>query len=270
MELRAGCSGWSYSSWVGPFFPKDTKPRDFLKLYSAVFDTVEIDSSFYRIPSSWAVELWRRAVPEGFLFSAKMPKEITHDRRFVGCEGVSDRFLRTIRLLGPKLGPVLVQLPPSYSYQESGGRLEDFLRSLPPDLQYAIEFRHASWFNDRVYALLEQLGMTLVWSEIPYVKVPDRVTASIVYLRLIGDRSIREEDFGKLQKDRTAEMVKWSERLSKVEASIRRGYVFANNHFAGFSPATVNQFMELMGRNPMGWRGRMVGQATPGQRTLLD
>lgn len=270
MELRAGCSGWSYPSWVGPFFPKDTKPRDFLKLYSAVFDAVEIDSSFYRSPSSWAVESWKRTVPQGFLFTAKMPKEITHDKKFIGCEEVSDRFLRTIKLLGRNLGPVLIQLPPSYSYEESGGKLEDFLKLLPPDLQYAIEFRHTTWFQDRVYSLLEDLGMTLVWSELPYVKVPDRVTTTTVYLRLIGDRSIREENFGKVQKDRTAEMLRWSERLSRVQASIHRGYVFANNHFAGFGPATVNQFMELMGRNPMEWRGRMMERASPGQRTLPD
>jgi uncharacterized protein YecE (DUF72 family) len=199
-----------------------------------------------------------------------MPKEITHDRRFVGCEDASDRFLRTIRLLGTKLGPVLIQLPPSYSRQESGGRFEDFLRSLPPDLQYAVEFRHETWFNEGVFKLLEDLGVTLVWSETPYVRVPDRMTTSDVYLRLIGDRSIREEDFGRVRKDRTAEMVKWSERLSKVQASTRRGYVFANNHFAGFSPATVNQFMEMMGRDPMEWRGRMAERAAPGQRTLLD
>lgn len=127
-----------------------------------------------------------------------------------------------------------------------------------------------SWFNEGVYSLLEDLGMTLVWSELPYVEAPYRVTTSTVYLRLIGDRSIREGDFGRVQKDRTAEMVKWSERLSEVQPSIRRGYVFANNHFAGFSPATVNQFMELMGRNPMEWKGRMVERAAPGQRTLLD
>ena len=244
MDLRIGCTGWSYSGWVGPFYPPNLHQKDHLKYYSSIFDTTEINSTFYRIPNIPMTSKWYLDTPDNFIFTAKLPKIITHENRLKPSLHL-DQFLHAIKLMGNKMRIIVIQLPPSLSFSEAKERLEKMLNHLPKIYRYAIEGRHESWFSDEVLDYLRERNICLVWNEVEGVDNPAPVTSDLVYLRLIGDRSINEDQFGKILKDRTNEMKKWIDRLSDVKASL--AMVMLNNHFAGFAPSSVNLFRKLMG-----------------------
>ena len=268
MDLYLGCSGWSYESWVGPFYPSRTKQADFLKLYSIVFNAVEIDSTFYKLPGKDAVRNWARATPDEFIFAAKMPKQVTHDNRLEESDEILQTFFSSMRLLGKKLGCILVQLPPSFSYKSSWKIFKDFVSVLPSDFKFAVEFRSDDWFRDEVYSFLRDRKVTLVWSEIPYAESPAIMTTNSVYLRLVGDRSIGEEQFGKVVKERGADVAKWATMLKQSQPD--RVFAFSNNHFQGFAPATVNLLRKELGLDLVDWQKEMSSFKSPGQLSLFD
>lgn len=265
MRMRIGCSGWSYEDWVGPFYPLNTKPEEYLKLYSKAFDSVEIDSTFYRAPSSGMVEHWASTTPEGFMFCPKFPKRITHDLKLEGASSYLDHFMRRLSALGTKLGPFVVQLPPSFKFEKHREQLSSFLHSLPNNCRYAIEFRHNSWFNDEIKSLLEAKNICQVWSVNQYLTTPPTVTTDFVYLRFVGDREI--DRFNVIQKDQTTIMKAWNDNLSQAADSVKERFVFFNNHFAGFGPGSVNEFRRLMGLAELDWSHLTADSA---QRSMLD
>ena len=269
MELRIGCSGWSYKGWVGPFYPRNKGADSFLELYSRVFDTVEIDSTFYRIPEESMVYKWRNSTPDGFLFAPKMPKKITHEMNLLNAEPVLDSFIDAIRGLGRKLGPVLIQLPPFFAYETGYESFRNFITDLPQDVEFAVEFRHDSWFREDVFRLLEKYNVTLAWSEIPIVKPIKELTTNSVYLRMIGDRSIPEANFGRIQKDRPSEIRKWASEIKMREQDLEKAFIFSNNHFQGFSPATANLFREALGLKKIDWNLKVRTSDPEKQRTLF-
>ncbi len=266
MSIRIGCSGWSYGDWVGPFYPKDARPQDYLRLYSRVFDCVEIDSSFYRAPSLSMVEQWYNSTPSRFVFAPKLPKRITHDQRLENVGSYMEHFLKTISLLQEKLGPICVQLPPSFKHPKHLKALSEFMVALSNQYRYAIEFRHRSWFNKEVESLLRDNNICQVWSVNQYLTTPPTVTADLVYLRLVGDRSLSE--FGELQRDQTEVMRTWNNTLQEVGETVRQRFIFFNNHFAGFGPGSVNEFRRLMGLVELDWSDLREGPAP--QRKLFD
>lgn len=261
MEIRTGCSGWSYVQWAGSFYPPGTKSSDYLRIYSRIFDLVEIDSSFYAIPDAKTVENWRGLVPENFSFTAKMPQTVTHDLRLRNATDEAMRFLKVIGLLGSKLTMILIQLPPSLSFREGFKNLRILLEGLPATFSYAVEMRHDSWFVDDTYSMLKDNNVTLAWSEIPYARIPPVVTSDSVYLRFVGDRTVREEEFGRVLRERSTEIGYWSNELKAKEEVIKHAYVLSNNHFQGFGPATVNLFRRASGLEPVDWTAR-TGQTT--------
>ena len=247
-KIHAGCSGWSYEDWLGPFYPKDAKPKDFLRLYSSVFDTVEIDSSFYRIPNRFMISQWKKNTPENFVFCPKFPKKITHDLKLQNVTSTLDFFYKTISGLGSKLGPMVVQMPPSFRYEKSMKDLENFVSNeIKPGFRHAIEFRHASWFRQDVYKLLETRNVSLCWSLNQYLKEPPpkMLTSDFVYARMVGERDITT--FNVPQKDRSKESKEMADAIESVEPSIQDAFIFFNNHFAGFGPESVNEFRRLVG-----------------------
>ncbi len=268
-EIRAGCSGWSYPQWIGPFYPPGTRPSDFLKFYSRLFDFVEIDSTFYRIPNPGTVETWAKSVPENFLFSPKMPKQITHDLRLKNFEIPLQSFIESISNFGHKLGMIVIQLAPSFSYQESFEDLKNFMGALPEDRQFGIEFRHNSWFREDLFDLLRRSSVTFVWSEIPYVMNPGITTTGNAYLRLVGDRSIREEDFGKVIVGDKGKINEWSRKLNEEKYGLDHVFVSVNNHFQGFAPGTVNLFRTAIGQEPIDWQSRNLNGSAPRQAKLF-
>jgi uncharacterized protein YecE (DUF72 family) len=255
LQLYIGCSGWSYSAWLGHFYPKGLEGAKYLEYYSQVFNYVEIDSSFYRAPNQLTVSRWARVTPNAFKFTAKFPKSITHDKRLgQGIESDLDYFYKAMTPLADKLGCLLLQLPPSMTMKEGLKKLQ----TLPMDkrFRYAVEARHKSWFDDEVYSFLKKNEICLIWSQIPEIQTPPIVTTDFIYLRFIGDRSIDEKDFGIIQKDRIKEMEYWASVVKKAQKdskSLRRGIVAANNHYAGFGPATANSFRRIVGLKEVQW-----------------
>lgn len=259
--LRVGCSGWSYRDWVGPFYPPGTPPSRYLRIYASVLDTVEVDSSFYRVPSPGTVDSWRRSTPDDFIFTAKVPRRITHELKLRRSEAALDEFYSSILRVGNKLGALVLQLPPSFRYDSDMQALEDFLSHLRPEVGHAVEFRHASWFRNDVYALLERYGVSLTWAETQYLRTSAQLTGDILYLRMVGDRQL--ERFTGVQRDRTAEMVEWIQHIREASGSVSRAYVFFNNHYAGFGPGSVDEFRRLAGLAALEFPRK-------GQRTLAD
>jgi len=266
VELRIGCVGYSYPEWVGPFYPRHASQEEFLRMFGKVFDLLEIDSTFYRIPLPEMTREWRQLTPEGFSFTAKFPKVVTHELEFRRAKEPLDRFLAAVAELKPKVKALLIQLAPSYTLIRGEEELFEFLQSLPDDYRYAVEFRHGSWFNETVYDELRKLEVAMAWSEVQYTDPPPILTTDFAYVRFIGDRSLKK--LGWVQIDRTPEMRKWLGNLRSVEGEIDGAYVFFNNHFAGFGPACVNTFRELSGLPPADFGA--VHAPDKGQRRLVD
>lgn len=245
-KIHVGCSGWSYEDWVGPFYPAGTKPKDYLGLYSSVFSSAEIDSSFYRIPNQYMISLWKKNTPDGFLFCPKFPRKITHEQKLQNVSDTLGFFSKTLAGLGSKLGPMVVQLPPSFRYGKGMKVLESFIGELKTGFRYAIEFRHESWFRDDVYKLLEGSNISLCWSINQYVRSPNRLTSNFIYARMVGeDREIT--NFSGTQRDVSTLMKETSDAVSASMGSADDAFIFFNNHFAGFWPESVNEFRRLVG-----------------------
>lgn len=252
--IRIGAQGWNYPAWVGPFFPARTRPAAFLTKYAQAFDTVEVDSTFYAVPAAKTVRGWGERTPDGFTFALKLPQEITHELRFVGAQEVADRFFDVARELGPKLGTVLIQCGPDFSSPERDA-LEEFLLSLPGDIDFAIEFRQKGWINEETLALLTARNVALALVDARWIprswmlKLAERPTASHAYVRFMGpNRAIT--DFSHVQVDRTAEIEAWAEVLPLLATKVKV-YTYVNNHFAGHSPATIRELQRKLGQVPV-------------------
>src|SRR5205085_5337630 len=145
-RIYLGTQGWNYEGWIGPFYPPGSKAKEMLSLYAEVFDTVEVDSTFYAIPAENSVKGWAARTPTDFKFSLKLPSEITHKNRLRESEGLLEQFIDRVSLLGPKLGCVLIQLPPDFSPNEQAA-FGNFMDLLPSQPRFAVEFRDATWLN---------------------------------------------------------------------------------------------------------------------------
>ena len=254
-RVLLGTQGWNYPDWVGPFYPAGTRPRDFLRLYARAFRTVEVDSTFYAIPSASTVKGWVERTPPGFVFSLKLPREITHERRLVGCAELLEEFVERARELGDRLGPLLVQLGPDFSPEERPA-LERFLDLLPTDLRFAVEFRQRGWVTEQVHDLLadHRVAMTLAdgrWTPRAWaLSLARRPTADFVYLRWIGENP-ELSDYSTVRIDRDAEVAEWRDALLELVSRDLLVYGYFNNHFSGHSPATARALLRHLGETPL-------------------
>ena len=264
--VRYGTSSWSEKSWVGPFYPEGTAPREFLPYYATQFDTVEADVTYYRVPDKRLVTGWRDRTPSGFVLSAKFPRSIVHcgdgatpdsDRLlnpdFVGED--TDGFLTAMGLLGEKCGPLVLQFPyfNKKVFSNPGAfldRLDAFLRGLPAEFRYAVEIRNRYWLKSVLLELLREHRAALVLLDLSYMPHPDEVnhldliTTDFSYARLIGDRKAVEaktDTFDRLVLDQSPRIARWTDVLTDVLSKVPITYVYANNHYAGFGPATIRQ-----------------------------
>jgi uncharacterized protein YecE (DUF72 family) len=259
-KLRIGCSGWSYKDWQGVFYPKGLAAKDYLGYYSKIFNCVEIDSSFYRIPNQFMVAQWKNNTPDAFLFSPKLPRKITHENKLRGSESTLIHFYGVLSKLGNKLGPIAIQLPPSIRLSAHKDVVKEFISLLSPEFKHAMEFRHESWFVPEVYSLLRKNNIAMVWSLNQYLETPPEVTTDFVYLRMVGDRELTE--FTGIQRDRSADMKRWAKTVKENASKFESGYVFFNNHFAGFSPESSNEFRRLLGLMELDWKPQGTEQQT--------
>lgn len=191
------------------------------------------------------VKNWARRTPEDFRFTAKFPKVITHDKKFKSVEKELSLFYDAMKPLKDKLLALLIQFPPYVKITEGLEALKQYDFFFDDSFRYAVEVRHPSWFSDLAYNFFSNNNICMVWNQLDKIQSPPIVTTDFVYLRLIGDRSIKEENFGKIQKDREQEMTYWSDKFRTVqqdEKDVKIGILAANNHYAGFGAATANMF----------------------------
>jgi uncharacterized protein YecE (DUF72 family) len=260
LEFFIGCSGWSYTAWKGPFYPPNLESSEWLRYYSQIFDYVEIDSSFYKIPNQFMVKNWDRKTPDNFRFAAKFPKIITHDKHLVDVKEEVELFLKVMEPLREKTLALLIQLPPSMEIIPGLEGLRQLVPLLDSKFRYAVEVRHQSWFQDLAYNFFANNNLCMVWSQLAGIRTPPIVTTDFLYVRFIGDRSIDENNFGKIQKDRVLEMSKWARRVKRVEEEKKKenkelslAMIAANNHYAGFGPGTANMFRKMIGLSEITW-----------------
>ncbi|MBI2192167.1 MAG: DUF72 domain-containing protein [Planctomycetes bacterium] len=246
--LHLGTSGWSYASWVGPFYPEGLKPGDFLAHYASVFSCVEVDSTFYAVPSARTVQRWKEVTPPGFLFCPKAPRAVTHEKRLADCEAEWDDFLKTMELLGDKLGIVVLQFDSSFRYEHREA-LKRFAPRLPTGHRFAIELRDRSWLKIPFAEWLRERGIALVLQDHPSMPRLAEVTAEFTYVRLLGRRSdIPGEDFSRVVIRREAELPYWARTIRQFLAEGTEVYAFSNNRYQGHAPATVRSLLEEMAR----------------------
>jgi uncharacterized protein YecE (DUF72 family) len=251
-QIRIGTQGWNYDAWVGPFYPSGTRAADFLSTYARAFGTVEVDSTFYAIPAARTVRGWRDRVPPGFVFSLKLPQEITHERRLRDSQPLLSEFTDRARELGPALGPILIQLGPDFGPAELPA-VARFLPLLPQELRWAIEFRQKGWIDDALLALLAEHHVALTLTDGRWItrqqmlELAARPTAGFTYIRWMGpDRAI--VDFSRIQVDRTREIENWSAVMQALAGKGIDVFGYVNNHFAGHSPSSARDLQRLLGQ----------------------
>jgi len=255
-RVLIGTQGWNYAGWVGPFYPEGTRSADMLTRYAEAFPTVEVDSTFYACPPAKSVRGWAERSPDGFVFALKLPRDITHDRHLRDAEADTELFLERARLLGPKLGPILVQLGPDFAPSELQA-LADFVPRLPRDLRFAVEVRQARWTRDDVLldllSLLTDNGVALALSDGPWLpretvlELAAAPTADFHYLRWMGpNRDL--VDFSHVQVSRAAEVDEWAGVIAKLEIDV---YGYVNNHYEGHSPASARELQRRLGIRPV-------------------
>jgi uncharacterized protein YecE (DUF72 family) len=223
VNVRIGTSGWNYPEWKGSFYPSDMKPAGMLAYYAERFSTVEVNNTFYRMPTVKAVEGWAAAVPARFTFVLKAPQRITHFARLRDVDDAVRFFCDTARLLGPTLGPLLFQLPPSFNVD--AGRLADLLALLPPEVRAAFEFRNPTWFTDEVYTRLAARNAALCIADNDDGATPAVATADWGYLRLRATGYADDDLRG------------WLATIRRVGERWHDAFVFFKHEEAGTGPA---------------------------------
>jgi uncharacterized protein YecE (DUF72 family) len=221
-RVLIGTSGWQYKDWRGVLYPQRLAQSHWLERYAEIFDTVELNNSFYRLPSADQFERWKEAVPPGFIVAAKLSRYLTHVRRLRDPAGPVDLFLERASHLGDHLGPVVAQLPPTL--RKDAINLDRTLQSFPKHVRVAVEFRHPSWFSEDIEGILQDRNAALVWADRRgRLQNPQWRTADWLYLRLHGG-SGTAGNYG----DRVLDS--YARTLARIEGD---AYVYFNNDATG-------------------------------------
>ena len=260
--ILLGTSAFTANGWEGSFYPLGMKSRDFLSYYATQFPTVEVDSTFYGCPSANTVSNWAARTPEDFLFCVKVPQIITHEKMLADCDSELEEFVKTMDILGPKLGPMVFQFPSfnKWKFPKQGSFLAvlvPFLKKLPADRKFVIEIRNKNWLDAKFADVLREHNIALALTDTSFVPRPwemkekfDLVTADFAYVRWLGDRHGIEKQtmtWDKTVVDRTSDLENWVDLLKAMvnNKKIRKLFAFANNHYAGHGPGTVKLFIDL-------------------------
>jgi uncharacterized protein YecE (DUF72 family) len=240
MTLRwfIGTSGWHYPHWRGVFYPEKLPSRDWLDFYARHFDSVEINSSFYRLPTEQAVARWQRVTPDDFHFAAKGSRFISHMKKLSNINDSLVIFIDRLSGLGHKLGPVLFQTPPSWRKDMS--RLAAFLSLLPRGREWVFEFRHSSWHCEETYRLLHDHQAAFCIYDLAGFTSPAMITTDFAYLRLHGPAAAY---CGRYGEERLAPWVEWLAKQSKL----RQVYAYFDNDQAAYAAEDARLFRQLAG-----------------------
>jgi uncharacterized protein YecE (DUF72 family) len=269
--IRIGTSSFSSNDWIGPFYPAKTAPADFLNLYSRHFNTVEIDSTYYAVPTRQTVLGWKAKTPDKFLFAAKFPRSIVHagkdskpdPQKILSPDyaySERDKFLSIIQELGEKLGPLLLQFPyfsksDFESPQPFFEKLDTFLENLPNDFRYAVEIRNRRWLTHDLTDICRRHYTALAFVDHAWMPHADEIsdsidpiTADFCYIRLIGDRYEIEKITKTWEKEvinRDDRIKRWAAVLEKMAGRKQFTFAYINNHFAGHAPATARKLWDI-------------------------
>jgi uncharacterized protein YecE (DUF72 family) len=274
-KLLVGTSSWSSQDWCGSFYSDHIEPGEMIRAYSSKLSTVEIDSTWYRMPSPKMVETWKSKTPSGFIFSAKVPRVITHDKYLEECETEINEYISVMSGLGEKLGPMILQFPyiakgkDPDEYKTGADfirRLKGFIQLLPIEFKWGVEIRNSLWVQPALLDILRSRGISLVFIDYytmdPLPKLAHRsdvFTASFVYIRFLGNRKeidaavkqaqeagLRKREFESILKDRTGQMKAWIPPIKQLVSKGTPTYVYFNNHYAGYAPGSVELFEKLL------------------------
>lgn len=257
-SVHLGTSSWLFDAWRGVFYPDGVPKNQYLPYYASQFDTVEVNTSFYAIPSSSTLINWVESVPAGFTYVLKFPRAITHDRRLVDCADLTRTFLDALRALGPAAGPAFLQFPPDFTRRVNGRALADYLDWLAleaSDLRLAVEARAADLMTASFARFLAERNFALV--------LVDRVATADLYatwiecidaeigpdfalIRWIGDDRDGPQGDRELQVLRDEGLARWAARIAELTGRGRTVYGYMHNPYEGHSPASVRRLRELL------------------------
>ena len=278
-----GTSGWVYKEWAGHFYPKGWPKKDEFAYYTRHFPTVEINATFYRLPSKKMVRGWHERSPEGFQFAVKGSRYLTHIRRLKDTGAGLKKYFRRLVPLAEKTGPILWQLPPNFlKNDENQARLARFLARLPTRYRHAVEFRHPSWFDEETFRLLRRHNAANVWISSLRMPADHTITADFVYLRFHGLKGGAYHDYT------DDELAPWAEQLARAARRRVPAYVYFNNDLNTRAPLNAEALMRLLGKRavrsfttsragipeiahpekkPETWRPWARGERTPRRRS---
>ena len=245
-KLHVGTMGWSYVFWKGNFYPETLASKEFLAFYAKQFTTVEVDSTFYRIPRTQSALFWKEQTPEGFLFSLKFPQVITHVKMLENCQEETNVFLERAGLLKEKLGTLLLQFPYSFG-GEHVQLLRDFLENLPKKHRYVVEVRNRKLLNDSLYSLLRDNNVVLAWVDSPFMPLMSEVTSDFLYVRWEGDRRHVKGTLGRIEVDKPEKIKQWAYRLKPFLEQQTEVFGYFSKYYSGHSPSDAKALLGLIG-----------------------
>ena len=222
-----GCSGWHYDHWRGLYYPEGLPKAKWLQFYAKQFNTVELNSSFYRLPTEKAFTNWQESSPDNFVFSVKVSRFITHIKRLKNLDSAVDNFLSRACFLENKLGPLLYQLPPNMKRNDEV--FENFLSLLPKNYQHVFEFRHESWLDDSVFRTMERYNAALCVFEMPDLNCPIIATSDFAYIRFHGSASLYSSCYS------DEELSQWAEKIARLGQNLKAIYIYFNNDAEAFA-----------------------------------
>ena len=257
-KLLIGCQGWNYPDWItkaggeSVFYQRGTKANEMLEFYSQIFETVEVDSSFYAIPPTSTLENWYQKTSENFVFSLKLPQEISHTNALAEtCYEILEEFCEKIRTLKEKLGVVLVQLPPQFEgSKENAQNLRKFLAHLPKDINFAVEFRNREWMIEWTFQELKKHSVALCFVEGSWIpralmfEAMKKPTADFTYTRFMGERDLT--NFSEIVRPQDVNLEIWQNELEKLQT--KSNFIYFSNFYEGFAPASSQKLKELFGQ----------------------
>jgi uncharacterized protein YecE (DUF72 family) len=247
-RVHIGTMGWSYNFWKENFYPENLTSKEFLTYYTRQFNTVEVDNTFYRIPSKQTVTAWKEQAPSDFLFSLKFPKIITHVKMLKDCQEEARVFIERVGLLQEKLGPLLLQFPYAFG-NEHAPLLRDFLNTLPKEHRYVVEVRNRKLLNDNLYSTLRDRNVVLAWVDSPFMPLINEVTSDFIYIRWEGDRRKVNGTIGKIEADKTTSIKLWAERIRKFLENQTEVFGYFSKYYSGYPPSDVREFLKVAAAN---------------------
>lgn len=237
-SLHIGTCGWKYPHWKGRFYDENLPIHNWLDFYITRFETVELTTTFYRMPREWMLENWREKTPENFRFSVKAGQSLTQIQKLIDPKHAIETFMSRVNLLGSKVGPIIFQLPPEWEF--SLQRLDDFLIALPDNHRYVFEFRDRGWWNDEVYKILKRYNAAFCFFDFGGTVSPREITADFIYIRLHGPGEAHNRQYD------TTVLQEWKQSILDWRKQGIEVFCYFNNDLNGYAALDAERMVKLI------------------------